>query len=64
MRKKIKMAELQEMELLAETLWQACYDMSWFHFALTGKYFDYWKHKRWYLTDEVSPAAEITCPTW
>jgi hypothetical protein len=56
--------ELQEMERLAETLWDACYDAMWADFGYFGRFFDYWQHKRFYLTDEVSPAAEITCPTW
>lgn len=56
--------ELHEMERLAETLWDACYDAAWLNYGITGRFFDFWKHRRWYLTDEVSPAAEITCPTW
>ena len=57
-------SEMKEMGQLAETLWNACYDAAWFHFAITGGFFNFWAHRRWYLTDEVSPAAEITCPTW
>lgn len=56
--------ELKEMERLAETLWDACYDAAWYHFAITDRFFDFWGHRRYYLTDEVSPAAETTCPTW
>lgn len=56
--------ELKEMERLAETLWDVCYDSAWVHFSITGGFFDFWGHRRYYLTDEVSPAAEITCPTW
>jgi hypothetical protein len=55
---------LTDVDKLAETLWDACYDASWADYGLFGRIFDYWRHKRWYLTDEVSPAAEITAPTW
>jgi hypothetical protein len=55
---------IKEFDKIAETLWDACYDATWCDFAYTGKVFDYWRLKRWYLTDEISLAAEITAPTW
>ena len=55
---------MNEFDKIAETLWDACYDATWYDFAYTGRVFDYWRLKRWYLTDEISPAAEITAPTW
>ncbi len=56
--------ELQEMERLAETLWDACYDAMWMDWGYFRRFIDLWRLKRFYLTDEVSPAAEITAPTW
>lgn len=58
------MSDMNQFDLTVETLWSVCYDASWFHYAITGKIRDFWGNRRWYLTDEVSPAAEITCPTW
>lgn len=58
------MENMTEIDLIAETLWSACYDAAWLHYSITGRFFDFWKMKRFYLTDEISLAAEITAPSW
>ena len=55
---------MTEIDLIAETLWSACYDAAWLNYSITGRFYDFWKMKRFYLTDEISLAAEITAPSW